>query len=171
MGPMYAGKTTDILKKLKKAKETSSILLQYSFDNRITDKSEVINHDKTYSFPSIRTKTISDVWPILTAYNLIGVDEGQFFQDLDRCEDLANAGKNVLISALSGDYNRESFKHVVDLLAKCDNVKMLEAWCDYCGKPAPFTLRLSQNSERILIGGKDIYRAVCRKCYFDYNER
>lgn len=41
-------------------------------------------------------------------YGVIGIDEGQFFPDIvDFCEEMANAGKTVIVAALDGTFQRK----------------------------------------------------------------
>ncbi|CAB4045302.1 Thymidine kinase, cytosolic, partial [Paramuricea clavata] len=41
-------------------------------------------------------------------YNIIGIDEGQFFSDIvEFCEELANKGKTVIVAALDGTFQRQ----------------------------------------------------------------
>lgn len=57
-------------------------------------------------------------------YDCIGIDEGQFYEDIvDFAETAANLGKIVIISALSGTFERKPFKDVLDLIPKCEKVK------------------------------------------------
>lgn len=40
-------------------------------------------------------------------YDVIGIDEGQFFENIvDFAESLANAGKTVIVAALDGTFQR-----------------------------------------------------------------
>ena len=41
-------------------------------------------------------------------YGVIGIDEGQFFPDIvEFCEEMANAGKTVIVAALDGTFQRK----------------------------------------------------------------
>ena len=37
------------------------------------------------------------------------------------------------------------------------------------GENAVFNLRLTESTEKIVVGGEDIYKSVCRKCYNENN--
>ena len=46
-------------------------------------------------------------------YDVVGIDEGQFFPDLLNCaEQLANLGLTVWVAALDGDFLRQPFGDV-----------------------------------------------------------
>lgn len=76
-------------------------------------------------------------------YEVIAIDEGQFFEDIaEFCEDLANNGKIVIVAALDGTFERKAFNKILDLIPLCEKVKKLTAVCYYCKmENASFTKR------------------------------
>lgn len=51
------------------------------------------------------------------AISVIGIDEGQFYPDcIQFAEDMARKGKIVIIAALDGDYRRQGFNKITDLV-------------------------------------------------------
>ena len=80
-------------------------------------------------------------------------------------------GKNVIVASLDGDAYRRKFGQVLDLIPHADNVTKLKAFCDMCRKnekkirPAPFTARLSKSKDPKVVGGRDLYMAMCRECH------
>ena len=103
-------------------------------------------------------------------YDVIGIDEGQFFPDIKQfCELMADYGKMVVVAALDGTFLRKPFNQILDLIPICDSVKKLRAICMFCGKEASFSLRTSADVDVEVIGGADIYKAVCRECYHRYS--
>ncbi|KAK3000036.1 hypothetical protein RJ639_022633 [Escallonia herrerae] len=141
------------------------------------------NKDTRYGLDSVVTHDGEKLpcWPLadlssfrqkigLHAYNkldVIGIDEAQFFGDLhDFCSKAADGdGKTVIVAGLDGDYLRRSFGSVLDIIPIADSVTKLSARCELCGKQALFTLRKTQETERELIAGADVYMPVCRKHY------
>jgi len=106
--------------------------------------------------------------PIIEEYEVIGIDEGQFFPDLvSFAEEAANLGKIVIVSALDGTFQRKPFGSVLDLIPMSESVVKLNAVCMQCQQDAAFSLRTSDESSVEVIGGADKYHAVCRKCYFN----
>ncbi len=72
-----------------------------------------------------------------------------------------------MISALSGNFKRELFKPIAKILPKCESIIQLKAFCGICKEEdADYSLRTIRNEQEIYIGGADIYKPVCRKCYF-----
>lgn len=99
--------------------------------------------------------------------DVIGIDEGQFFPDLVEVVDrAANNGKIVIVAALDGTFMRVPFSGMNELVSKADKVLKLYAVCMECKKKeAPFSVRLTEQKEEVVIGGKAEYKAVCRECY------
>jgi thymidine kinase len=101
----------------------------------------------------------------LADYDVIGIDEVQFFGNVvDPCTQLAASGKIIIACGLDADHARRPFGCVPQLIAVAEDVVKLAAVCK-CGADAAFTLRTVEATEIVLIGGKDKYRPVCRKCY------
>jgi thymidine kinase len=99
--------------------------------------------------------------------DLIAINEGQFFNDLvDFCEYTKLLGKDIIISALDGDYKQEMFPSIILILPKADKKIFKTAKCKICKDhtDAPFTKRIVNEISQILIGGKDEYIPVCGNC-------
>jgi thymidine kinase len=57
---------------------------------------------------------LSDLGDMWREYDVVGIDEGQFFPDLlPFAEAVANAGKIVVISALDGTFQRKVLRSCV----------------------------------------------------------
>ena len=63
----------------------------------------------------------------------------------------------------------EPFENVSKLISKADKIKLLKAYCYFCHKRAGFSLRTVRNDKEILIGASDMYRPVCKACYYKNN--
>ena len=81
------------------------------------------------------------------------------------CEELANAGKTVVVAALDGTFQRQPFGRTLDLIPLAEDILKLSAVCVYCGHDAAFSKRVSSEKEVEVIGGADKYVAVCRRCF------
>jgi thymidine kinase len=77
----------------------------------------------------------------------------------------ADHGKVVIVAGLDGTFQKKPFGRLLELIPIAERVVKLSAICVYCGKDAAFTQRIVDNSEVELIGGEDVYRPTCRKCY------
>ena len=104
--------------------------------------------------------------------NCIFVDEAQFLtklqvRDLSKIADELNIP--VMCYGIRTDFQGELFDGSSELLAIADNLNELKTICSECDKKATMVVRLDENGkvilagEKILVGGNDIYKTVCRK--------
>ena len=72
--------------------------------------------------------------------------------------------KSVILAGLDADSFQRKFGELIDCIPLACDVTKLSALCMYCnnGNPGPFTKRIVDNRELELIGGSDMYIAVCR---------
>ena len=167
LGPMFSGKSTRLIEIIRKYtyKAKKTIMIKFFADKRYSNKSEVVTHD-LIKYDSIDCKNLKDSFEILKKYDVIGVDEGQFFPDLvEVCEELAALKKIVIIAALNGDFRMEPFPVITRIISKADKIKLLKAYCFNCHKDAKFSLRIVQSNETVLIGAGEAYKPACRECH------
>lgn len=171
MGPMYSGKTTTLISKLERFKRTGKniLVIKYKHDLRYTNENKLISHTKNV-FIANDTKYVMSLSEIssdsIIKYDVIGIDEGQFFSDITLVNKWANKNKKIYISALNGTYNQMNFKGFELLYPYVDNIILLNAICADCNSnDAPFTYKFSNESnDQIDIGGDEKYMAICREC-------
>jgi thymidine kinase len=168
VGPMFSGKTTDLMRRMRRYElaEMDCIVVKYARDVRYADGAEIATHDKRF-MNAVACTTLAEVRERAAAATCIGIDEGQFFPDLvPFCEDMAAAGRVVVVAALSGTFDRQPFPAVAQLVACADTVTALTAVCMHCHRDAPFTLRIDASNRDVEdIGGADKYVAACRACH------
>ena len=99
--------------------------------------------------------------------DVVGIDEVQFFDDgiITTAKDLAANGKRVIIAGLDTDFRGVPFGPMPGIMCEADYLDKLTAICMQCGNPASYSQRLTQDSEQVVIGEKDIYEARCRNCF------
>lgn len=166
LGPMYSGKTSELFRRLNRFQYSKKkcILIKYALDNRYSLE-YASTHDKI-TMEAIPTEKLTTIKSVVLNYDVIGVDEGQFYPDLvDFAEELANIGKIIIVSALDSTFQRKPFKNVIELISLAESVVKLSAIC-VCGKEASFSKRITNEIDVEIIGGIDKYIAVCRKCFF-----
>ncbi|CAL9174786.1 unnamed protein product [Musa hybrid cultivar] len=175
LGPMFAGKTTALLRRMQDEMDcgSRSVAMVKSDKDARYGLDSVVTHDgmkmpcfALSELSSFRDKLGTEAYDKL---NVIGIDEAQFFEDLyDFCCNAADHdGKIVVVAGLDGDYLRKSFGSVLDIVPLADSVTKLTARCEICGKRAFFTLRKTNETQTELIGGADVYMPVCREHYVD----
>lgn len=172
LGPMFSGKSTELLRNIRRFnfKKMSTVVVAFELDNRYSEQERVVTHDK-FEYPAIKCRTIYSIMDRLKDYEVIGIDEGQFYPDLvEACEELAKLGKVVFISALSGNFKREAFDVIARIIPKCESIQHILAICYNCKNDANYTLRLSLEEDEIVIGGDNMYKPACRKCFMNYQK-
>lgn len=180
LGPMYGGKTTELLRKLNIYSELDMKVLYINTDLDTRKETDIFStHNPLLSnlgkIKGIKTKELKNIISLSEKYDVIGIDEAQLFTDLyEFVKQLVDeSGKKVIVAGLSGDYNRKLFGNVHSLIPLCDELIKLNAYCKNCCKnnnnlvPAHFSKRINTvEDSTILIGGANLYIPVCRKCYF-----
>ncbi|KAK6917845.1 Thymidine kinase [Dillenia turbinata] len=172
VGPMFAGKTTTLLHRIQseRSKGRSIAIIKSNKDTRYGLDS-IVTHDglklpcwALADLSSFKEKCGDDAYSKL---DVIGIDEAQFFGDLyDFCRKAADYdGKTLIVAGLDGDYLRRSFGQVLDIIPLADTVTKLTARCEVCNRQAFFTLRKTDETQKELIGGADVYMPVCRQHY------
>ena len=177
LGPMFAGKTTRLLERVKQLEESvdaNVLLLKSDKDTRYA-KDKVVTHDGRgrECFPvkslelEVVVKTVGDrKW---NECDVVAVDEAQFLTNLyEFCRVAADEhDKIVLVAGLNGDFKRETFGEVQETLPLCDSVTKLTARCE-CGRPALFSKRIVNVGDgQELVGGADKYLPACRRCFLN----
>ena len=146
------------------------MIVKYGKDTRYTSDELMSTHDKTMMVarPAEQLSAIADE---AEHFDVIGIDEGQFFEGIvDFCEDMANAGKIIIVACLDGTFQRQAFGSVLGLVPLAEQVTKLTAICMLCYQPASFSKRLGTETAIEVIGGSDKYIAVCRNCFNEDHE-
>jgi thymidine kinase len=104
--------------------------------------------------------------------DVILINEGQFFADIYEfaLNMVETRGKTVHICGLDGDFQRNKFGKLLDLIPYADDVVKLKSRCHVCSKSAAFSHRLSGEVEQVVIGS-DNYIPLCRGCYIKMNTK
>ena len=172
LGPMYSGKTSRLVEIYKQCKlcNIPGAVINHSIDTRYDSGDLLSTHDKI-KIPCIKTTNLFDIYENEDVYfsKVILINEGQFFPDLYHfVEDMiSNVNKKkVYICGLDGDFKKQKFGEILDLIPLCDKVTKLTSICSLCknGNPGIFSKRISDEKEQTLVGS-DNYIPVCRICY------
>ena len=174
LGPMFSGKTSDLLKnsRLYKTCDISCCIVNFDEDKRY-HSNMLSTHDRIM-VPCLSAHNLCDILTLenLTCYKVFFINEAQFFKDIYPCvvQLVEKYNKTVYIYGLDGDYKREKFGNVLDLIPLADSVTKLSALCKICkdGTKGIFTYRMSNEIEQKVIGAHN-YMPLCRKCYQERN--
>ncbi|MFW6219173.1 MAG: thymidine kinase [Bacteroidota bacterium] len=166
-GAMFSGKTEELIRRLRRAKIAAQrvIIFKPYIDKRYS-LSEVVSHD-AQTIPSTPVHRPEEILKLSEKISVIGIDEAQFFDTtiIDVCNELANKGCRVIAAGLDMDYMGRPFSQVASLAAMAEYVTKLHAICMKCGSLAHFSHRKANSPELVLIGEKEHYEPLCRKCY------
>lgn len=174
VGPMYSGKSEELIRRLKRAKiaKQNVIVFKPSIDNRYSNE-DVVSH----SGISIKAVAINHPEEMLDHIDnktqVVGIDEVQFFANevVEIAVKMADMGIRVIAAGLDLDFKAEPFGPVPGILARAEFVDKLQAVCVKCGSPATRTQRLingmpaKADDPIIQVGASEAYEARCRKCH------
>ena len=167
-GSMFSGKTEELIRRLKRAKIANQKIQIFkpSLDSRNNDYIE--SHDKN-RIKSLTVKTSYDVYDIGKDFDVIGIDEVQFFDDeiVSVCNSLANNGVRVIAAGLDMDYLGNPFGPMPNLMAIAEYVTKVHAICSKTGNIANYSYRKNKEDSIILIGEKDEYEALSREIFYE----
>jgi thymidine kinase len=166
-GPMFSGKTEELLRRLKRAKiaQIPYAIFKPEVDKRYSE-THIVSHDANY-FPSF---IISDPKTIMKQSQeaaIVAIDEAQFL-DLsitDIAVELASQGKRVIAAGLDMDYLGKPFGCMPYLMAVADKIDKFNSVCMVCGGDANYTYRKTADKNLVLTGALDIYEPRCRNCF------
>lgn len=170
LGPMFSKKTTTLIQHLLYYEQNGklAIAIDHEINSRYNSISElgIVTHDHISYNNILRTRNLSSLIPSLIKYDVIAIDEGQFFIGiLDFCRYMLTLGKIIIVAGLDLDYRKEPFGEMLELVSIADTVHKHLAKCYNCELDAPYTMRTSDETAIIQIGNNDIYRPVCKQCY------
>jgi len=166
-GSMFSGKTEELIRRLKRAKIANQKIQIFipSIDSRSDEYIE--SHDKN-KIKSITVKTSYDVFEIGKDFDVIGIDEIQFFDNdiISVCNSLANNGVRVIAAGLDMDYLGNPFGPMPNLMAIAEYVTKVHAICSETGNIANYSYRKKKEDSIILIGEEGEYKALSRELFF-----
>lgn len=187
IGPMFAGKTEKAITRLNRHRHAKKrcLFIKHEKDNRYSPRGA-----KPSASPQVVTKS-KYVWDgdtiecgadILTAlekalaYDVVAVDEGQFFDGIAPFADtLATQGVIVIITYLQSSFERTPMGEMATLLS-ISRITQCFSVCQFCGSlKALFSKRTSSSpvkrnefGELLMdIGGEEKYAPSCRACFDD----
>ncbi|HEX2142038.1 MAG TPA: thymidine kinase [Candidatus Limnocylindria bacterium] len=171
-GCMFCGKTDEMLRLLRRFSIAgrSVILVKPRLDTR-TDEATVVSRSGA-QHDAVTVDDATQIPGVVDDADIVAIEEGQFWDERlpDVVEQLADSGKQVVVTGLDRDFRGVPFGAMPRLMAMADQVTKLTAICMVCGEPATRTQRLidgepaSSDSPLIVIGGMgdDRYEARCR---------
>lgn len=174
-GPMFSGKSEELIRRLKRIQIAKKRVLafKHASDDRYND-ANISSHTGAV-FKALPVKSAAEIAAYIEKEkpDVVGIDEAQFFDEkiIDVIENAAKNGVYVIAAGLDKDFRGEAFGCMAVLLAKADYVTKLDAVCMKCGKSATMSQRningapAKYNDPVTLVGADDKYEARCRRCH------
>lgn len=172
-GPMFSGKTDELLRRLNRLKysRTEFLLFKPKLDNRYSELSVVTHDNKSVNSISVDTaEQILEICDQNPDISVVAVDESQFFYRkepngrnlVDVCQVLKQNGYRVILNGLDMDFMGKPFGLMPELLAIADDVTKLKSVCLVCGADANMTYRVNEQNDQVVeLGSLDKYQARC----------
>ena len=174
IGPMYSGKSGELIKKVRLCKVLNKkyLIIKPKIDDRYSEN-KIVSHNLD-SEDCIVLDNLTDIYThLIPNLNSIFIDEAQFFNNLKiTVLDLVETHKiNVILCGLDGDFKRQKFGEILDLIPCCTSCIKKTALCLMCndGTEALFSHRICKSDKQILVGEKNEYMSVCRAHYLKLN--
>jgi thymidine kinase len=171
---MFSGKTDEMVRLLRRAEIAGRrvLLIRPTLDDRTT--AEEVRSRSGATFRSRLIKEASEIPTLvrMSGADIIAIEEAQFLgpEIVAVVEELANAGRQIVLTGLDLDFLARPFGPMPQLLAVADEVNKLTAICTVCGDEATRSQRLvgdrpaGADDPLVVIGGldDDRYEARCR---------
>ena len=174
-GSMFSGKSEELLRRIKRGviAKQKVLLFKPSIDNRY-EENKVSTHNGN-SYESVNIDKAEQIYEYINdeKYDIIGIDEVQFFDDkiVEVINKLADNGVRVIVAGLDMDFKAEPFYPMPEIMAISEMVTKLHAVCNKCGKEATRRQRLINGEPAkyddpiVVIGASESYEARCRHCH------
>lgn len=180
IGPMFAGKSSAVLQRIRRAKVIGrNVFIVTSILDTRYDLSgaSVKTHDQEGVIATgLGVDDLQDILKLASFQqcNTIIIEEAQFFNGLyDMVKKIVEVyRKDVIVVGLDGDSDRKPFGDILQLIPLADSVTKLAALCKRCsdGTEGHFTALIANKEEKkqqIYVGGADKYLPMCRRHYLE----
>lgn len=167
-GPMFSGKSEELIRRLKRARIARQRVICFKPDIDLRyHRTHIASHsEQTHeAFPITSVEEMRhELMPQIDTVEVIGIDEVQFLSSdiVALAVELIALGKRVVAAGLDMTFSAEPFVPVPALMALADKVTKLSAVCMVCGAGAIHTQRLGQSQELVVVGAAGLYEARCR---------
>jgi len=170
VGAMFAGKTSELLKRILWAEHQGKkiLVLKHRIDNRYSEK--LISTHNNLSHECYAMDDWKDVHSYYDFsnknYDVIFLDEIQFMdadETILNVEKLLQTGIDVVCAGLDQDSRGKPWETSSYLLALADKITKIYGFCNVCGIEATKTYRKIEGGDRTQVGAANIYEPRCLK--------
>ena len=170
VGAMFAGKTSELLKRILWAKHQNKqiIVIKPIIDNRYSNEKIITHNDLSHDcYPMVNWDAVLKKFEFVKSkVDVLFLDEIQFMdtnETLKNVEDLLNKGIDVVCAGLDQDSRGKPWETSSMLLGLSDKIVKIYGFCNVCGIEATKTYRKTEGGERTQVGAANIYEPRCLK--------
>ena len=170
VGAMFAGKTSELLKRILWAKHQNKkiIVIKPSLDDRYSNEKIITHNDLSHECYAMNdwSTTLKKFNFEKSEVDMVFLDEIQFMDTkhtLNNVEIILNKGIDVVCSGLDQDSRGKPWETSSMLLGLSDKIVKIYGFCNVCGIEATKTYRKTEGGERTQVGAANIYEPRCLK--------
>ena len=170
VGAMFAGKTSELLKRILWAKHQNKkiIVIKPSLDDRYSNEKIITHNDLSHECYAMNdwSTTLKKFNFEKSEVDMVFLDEIQFMDTkhtLDNVEIILNKGIDVVCAGLDQDSRGKPWETSSMLLGLSDKIVKIYGFCNVCGLEATKTYRKTEGGERTQVGAANIYEPRCLK--------
>ncbi|OGG02430.1 hypothetical protein A2Z33_05220 [Candidatus Gottesmanbacteria bacterium RBG_16_52_11] len=178
-GPMFCGKTEELIRQVKRAvigKKRVQVF-KHTLDKRYGSERKLYSH-AGITFDSDLVSGAAELLKLVRPdTEIVAIDEAQWFGEtlVPVVGKLLEKGYHVLVAGLAMTFDRQPFTPVPALMALSDRVTKLSAVCSICGADAVYHKRVTAKGPKVdplkadpgFVSKMDasVFQARCRDCY------
>jgi thymidine kinase len=168
LGGMYAGKTSDLNKRIENAiiAGIPTLCIKHAKDTRSGSLKLNASHDGRKLSNFVATDNLAALC-VPDDIKCIFIDEAQFFEPAEMlltfCLTQKRAGRRVTFAALSSTYKGDPWPGIQAVVpAHQDSLTVHYAVCAMCARDASYSRRIDANEQQLIsIGGDEKYIPTC----------
>jgi thymidine kinase len=171
-GPMFAGKTEELVRRVRRAVVAGRDVLVFSHALDTRHGTGRLTSHVGIEHPALVVVTAAEIEQrVGDRTAMVAIDEAQFFgpELVGIATRLAARGCVVAVAGLDVTFEGLPFEPLPSLMALAERVDKLTAICTVCGEEAVFHARLAATATEALdlvaehVGSQDKYQARCRR--------
>src|SRR4051794_8762363 len=171
-GPMFAGKTEELLRRVRRAVIAGRRVAVIGHALDVRHGTDRLATHVGLDHPSLSASTVEEIRQAVPAgTEIVAIDEAQFFgpELVALVTELAGEGLTVIVAGLDVTFDGTPFEPLPTLMTLAERVDKLTAICTVCGEEAVFHARVSgatSEAEALVaehVGGTESYQARCRR--------
>ena len=170
VGAMFAGKTSELLKRILWAEHQKKkiLVIKPSIDDRYSEKLITTHNNLSHDcYSMIDWESTNNNFTFDNKnFDMIFLDEIQFMSPkptIENVEKILNLGIDVVCAGLDQDSRGKPWETSSLLLGLADKITKIYGFCNICGQEATKTYRKEEGGDRTQVGAANIYEPRCLK--------